>query len=166
MLTRLAWLWRRWDNERRIRRSGWSGIFVGDYDHPPSWVYSIGFLESVGAPEIIAFDLPPRSASALLAQAYHELKTGKLRLVEGAVYLEAEDSRTVWRKVHPSRLDEAWLTLAQVRHAAQTGFLGEFEAFQLVLSNRDRLLPWDDGYPDSLRAAQPELYLPKTSEGA
>ncbi|HEY0647892.1 hypothetical protein [Phenylobacterium sp.] len=35
-----------------------------------------------------------------------------------------------------------------------------FNAFQLVLSDNDGRMPWDDGYDERLRPLQPALYLP------
>ena len=38
----------RWDIDGRIRRSGWTGIYVGDYRSAPAWAYTIGFTHDLG----------------------------------------------------------------------------------------------------------------------
>jgi len=35
-------LWHSRDTDRRIRKHGWTAIYVGDYVSAPSWVYTVG----------------------------------------------------------------------------------------------------------------------------
>jgi hypothetical protein len=164
MFRRLVDSYHRWDIERRVDRLGWTGVYVGDYRTVPTWAYTIGFQLSLGAPEIVVFDLPRPAAENLFCEIYDQLKTGKLAVREGEPWGE---SRCVWRRVHPSRFEDDehhWLGLAQmydtVLSAARGGPLIEFEAFQLVLSDNDGHLPWEPGYDERLRAMQRELYIP------
>ncbi|WP_414693951.1 DUF4262 domain-containing protein [Phenylobacterium sp.] len=48
----------RWHTKRRVRRHGWTAIYVGDYQSAPTWAYTIGFHASFGAPEVVVFDVP------------------------------------------------------------------------------------------------------------
>jgi len=152
----------RWDIDGRIRRRGWTGIYVGDYRHAPSWAYTIGLLVTLGAPEIIVFDLPKPVADALLGEVFRQLKDGELVIRDGETWGDG-DKPAAWRRVHPSQLandEHPWLGLAETFDAILMVRPREFEAFQLVLSDGQGCFPWDAGYDERLRPLQPELYLP------
>ncbi len=147
------------DTDRRIDRHGWTGIYVGDYSTAPTWVYSIGFTEALGRPEVVVFDLPQAAANGILWQIFRELKDGRLQLVDGATW-DTADHLCVWRKVHQSQIesDDRWFTLALMRHALVSGEMDGVEVFQLVLSDEDGHLPWDAEYDERLRERQPALW--------
>jgi hypothetical protein len=153
----------RWDTERRVRRHGWTAIYVGDYRTSPTWAYTVGFLSSLGAPEVILFDVPQESANGIFWKVFQELKAGELVMRDGEAWASAEKP-VVWREVHPSRYvdnEEPWLGLAQTMACIQaTPSSPEFRAFQLVLSDQDGRLPWEPQYDERLRPLQRELYLP------
>jgi uncharacterized protein DUF4262 len=160
------WLWdalRKRSVERSVRRHGWTGIYVGDYSTAPTWAYTIGFRASLAAPEIVVFDLPPASADAVFHELYRQLKTGELVIGDGELWRADEGARSVWRKVHPSRFvddEEPWLGIALVFDNISNRQPGDFEAYQLVLSDADGRLPWDAGYDERLRPRQRALYEP------
>lgn len=151
--------WHRRDTRKRVEKDGWTAIYVGDYDRAPSWVYSVGFQSTLGQPEVIAFDMPRRSAAQFVAQVFDELRDGRLVLEDGRGWVTAS-TRCVWRKVREEHLGE-WLTLAFVPALLSGGL----EAYQLVLSDSDGRLPWETGYDERLRALQPSLYEPPAAQG-
>jgi hypothetical protein len=160
--------WSRWRTKARVQRHGWTAIYVGDYDGELSWVYTIGFRRTLGAPEVIAFDLPTDVANALLWQVFRELESGELSLRDGERWGDPSEPQACWRRVHPSRLEddeEPWLGLSRTFDLVN-GLAGDFEAFQLVLSDHEGRLPWEPGYDERLRAKQRELYLPRLAEAA
>lgn len=151
----------RFDIQRRIDQHGWTGIYVGDYHSAPTWAYTIGFHSSFGAPEIIVFDMPAENAQGLFWEVFEELRTGKLVLKDGERWRPEEiPNPVVWRRVHPSKLqngEDRWLGIAE----AFQGVLcpqDEFVAYQLVLSDPDGRLPWERGYDERLRSRQPALW--------
>lgn len=162
MLYRLLAEWHAFGLARRIRKHGWTAMYVGDYTSAPTWVYTLGFDETLNQPEIVVFDVQQTDANPLLWRAYEELKSGGLVLEDGKTWVEDEQARLVWRKVHPSQIDnaEGWLTFAVERRKRRTGRGSDLEAFQLVLSDAERRMPWDEGYDERLRLRQPALYLP------
>ena len=172
MFELLGRLFRRGDDtERRVRKHGWTGIYVGDYSTSPTWAYTIGFLTTLGAPEVIVFDLPQQAANNLFHEVFRQLKSGELTLQDGRRWPPGEET-CAWRKVHSSRFDDPenkWLGLAEmydtVLGAAESQAKlekawSEFEAFQLVLSDNDGRFPWEPEYDERLRPRQRELYLP------
>ncbi len=168
MFERLRDAWELFDIDRRVRRHGWTAIYVGAYGDPPSWVYSVGFDELLDQPEIIVFDVTREAATDLLWEAYQQLKDGELRLDDGAVWTGFDGIAPIWRKVHPSQVSgaEGWLKLAARRRHKRTGQRFGPEAFQLVLPGPAGLFPWDDGYNEHLRHRQPALYLPENDPDA
>lgn len=163
----LRW-WHNRDTDRRIRKHGWTAIYVGDYASAPTWVYTVGIDETLGQPELVIFDVPMESASELLWRAFHELKEGVLVLEDGKPWLTGETEHpVVWRRVHHSQIEgpAGWFTLAVVRRALHRSQMFGLEVFQLVLSDGDGRLPWEPGYDERLRALQPALYLPLTDDG-
>jgi hypothetical protein len=150
----------------RVEEHGWTAIYVGDYATAPTWTYTIGFDETLGQPEVIVFDIPQDAANALLWEVFTQIKDGRLVLEDGKVWPEGEEHPCVWRKVHPTQLEggEGWFTLANMRSLARNRTPFGFEAFQLVLSDNEGRLPWQDGYDERLRPLQPALYMPREPE--
>jgi hypothetical protein len=163
MLKKLWDAWQRHDLTQKIRRHGWTGIYVGDYSIAPTWAYTIGFRSSLGAPEIIVFDLPQASANAVFHEVYRQLKSGEIALGDGEPWKPEEKGRFVWRKVRPDRFiedEQPWLGIAVSFDAIFNRQSGDFEAYQLVLSDGEHRLPWDEGYDERLRPRQRALYEP------
>lgn len=169
MFERLWWNWRHRDLRKSIDRHGWSAIYVGDYHSAPSWAYTMGFRSSLGAPEVIVFDVPADGAHGVFHEAYRQLASGELMLRDGEPWPPGETEHPmVWRRVHPSRFDdeEPWLGLAQTVATIFSPQLGPFEAYQLVLSDPHGHLPWESSYDERLRERQPALWEPTISPDA
>jgi len=148
---------------RSIERHGWTAIYVGDYSTAPTWAYTVGFRSSLRAPEIIVFDVPQASADGVFQEAFRQLKTGELVIEDGAPWPPGGEARSVWRKVHPSRFvddEQPWLGIAHTFAHISSPESGDFEAYQLVLSDADHRLPWEPGYDERLRPRQRALYEP------
>jgi hypothetical protein len=166
MLDALERIYHRWDTKRRIRRFGWTAIYVGDYQTAPTWAYTIGFHASLGAPEVIIFDVPMASANGVFHEVYNDLKAGNLVMRDGEEWrLGAHEHPLVWREVHPSRLydndpENPWLGLAEDIATILAPEKGPISAFQLVISDPNGHLPWEPQYDERLRPLQRELYLP------
>jgi hypothetical protein len=149
-----------------VQRHGWTSIYVGDYESLPTWAYTIGFHASLGAPEVVAFDIPMATASGLFHEIYSDLKSGALVMRDGEPWRRGEFvNPLVWRKVHASRLydsdpENPWLGLAEDFATILAPERGPISAFQLVISDHNGHLPWEPQYDESLRPRQRELYLP------
>lgn len=168
MFSRLTLAWVRFGLARRVSTHGWTGVYVGDYRTAPSWTYTLGFDETLDQPEIIIFDIPRDSANALLWEVYRQLKDGRLRLEDSALWSAGEEHPPMWRKVDPSQIAGAvgWLTMAARRRFDRTGKTFGLEAFQLVLPDPEGRFPWEDDYDEHLRRRQPALYLPENDPDA
>lgn len=167
MFGKLRREWHLRDLEKRIQRYGWTAIAVGDYESTPSWVYTLAFDETLGAPELILFDVPLSIANGLLHRAFNDLKSGELVLQDNEPWIIDGDRYGVWRSVHPSQIDgpDLWLAAAVNRREKRTGARVGLEAFQLVLADENARLPWEPEYNERLRMKQPALYLAATDYG-
>jgi hypothetical protein len=170
MLGKLFDAWRRRRDARhkddiagRIERHGWTAIYVGDYITAPTWAYTIGYQRSLGAPEIVVFDIPQESANALFFEVFREIQSRELVVRDGERWRPA-DGAMVWRKVHPSRFvddpENPWLGLAVDFGLLLGEASQEFEAYQLVMGDADGNLPWEPGYDERLRPRQRALWEP------
>ena len=156
------------DLEARIETHGWTAIYVGDYQTAPTWTYTLGFRETLGQPEVIVFDIPQDAANGLLWEVFQQLKDGRLVLEDGKVWPEGEERPCVWRKVDQTQIESELgrFTLATMRSIVRTGMPYDFDAYQLVLSDNDGRMPWDEGYDERLRSLQPGLYLRLADEAS
>src|SRR4051794_40090921 len=106
--------WHQRDIENRVRKHGWTAIYVGDYRTAPTWTYTIGFDETLGQPEILIFDIDQPGANALLQKAFNDLKAGLLTLTDSQPWMDCDDRLGVWRRVHQSQIDtpDGWFAAA------------------------------------------------------
>jgi hypothetical protein len=154
------------DTKDRVDRFGWTAIYVGDYQTAPTWAYTIGFHRSLGAPEVVVFDVPQDVANGLFHEIYKDLKSGALVIRDGEEWRPgAFEHPLVWREVHSSRLydndpENAWLGLAEDFATVLAPQSGPIRAVQLVMSDPHGRMPWEAGYDESLRHLQRELWEP------
>ncbi|WP_293676149.1 DUF4262 domain-containing protein [uncultured Phenylobacterium sp.] len=167
MLERLRRAWHERGIDRRVAKRGWTAIYVGDYRSAPTWVYTVGFDETLGQPEIVLFDATQMDANTLLWMAHEALRTGSLELRDGEAWALEDEVFGVWREVHASQIDteDAWLGAAVNRRQRRTGRRDGLRAFQLVIPDDAHRYPWEDGYNEHLRHRQAALYLPAEDYG-
>lgn len=164
LLDRLRSWWVQRDQDRAIRRHGWTGIYVGDYRTAPTWAYTIGLDETLGHPEIVVFDAPQEAVNALFWRVFEEIRTAELVIEDGLEWPVGEEGRAAWRKVHPDHVDE-WLTFACMRRASRTGEVVGLAAYQFVLADAGGHLPWEPGYDEGLRHLQKPLWQAPETQG-
>lgn len=139
--------WAKWGFLRRILRYGWTGNYIPATDSETSFAYSIGLWEHLDAPELIVFGADPEVSHGLLKQAHAELRTGQLKLADKAPWRLGGNGgpRLVWRAVHPSQIRAEYFSVAiwyrQHRKLGREGF----SAFQLVISDENGVMPWEEG---------------------
>lgn len=142
-----------------IAKFGWSGIHVPEDDEGPGFSYSIGFWESLAAPEVIVFGLNGDLMHNVLWEMFHQLKAGK-RLTDGECWSNLIESHDcISRPVHSTRIKEYFgYAIWYRRYRAGNPQLA---AFQLFWPGKgDRLYPWEEGAHAAVRRHQPLLYLP------
>ncbi len=143
-----------------IETHGWHGVHVFDPElATPNFTYTIGFPQTLNAPEFIVFGLHRDVMDDMLREVFKQVKTG--RKVEA-------DQR--WRGLNPDfdcigkKADHPDLftryAAAADRFWKHNGHAGHPAMVQLVWPGLvDGLYPWDKGCRDSVIAAQPKLWV-------
>jgi hypothetical protein len=126
-----------------------------------SYVYTVGFWETLGAPEVVIAGVPEDVANGLLWTAFQEIRDGRLKLTEHASWATLrEHGDYVWRQVHPSQWTEKnFATGFWYRHR-QAGRPQPPTAFQLVSPGENGRLPWQTDYVEEYRSEQSAFYEP------
>ncbi|MBI4882736.1 MAG: DUF4262 domain-containing protein [Actinobacteria bacterium] len=119
---------------------------------PPfaGYVYTIGFPEAFGFPEVVLFGLTPSAARGLFDMIADMLRGGtEIPLgVELTGFFDGE-LRCVFAPLTPQRAGELLQTAVAWRRGVAPA------AVQLLWPDRNGFLPTEDGFDQRLRLAQP-----------
>ena len=121
-------------------------------EHPsPGFVYTIGFPERFGFPEVVIFGLTPVASKGILDLVAQQLEAGvTVPLDVPIVGLLDNDLRCVFATIDEDR-SEGFFATGRAWHR------GAFSIVQLMWPDRQGWLPFEDGFDHRLRAAQPVL---------
>ncbi len=160
MLQSISIAYHRWDLLRRIRKHGWTAVYVPD-ERFVAFSYTIGFPDALDMPEIIIFGADPVASNELFSTAAEQLRSGDLRMEDRCDWPPWEGCpRVAWRAVHPSQIRREFFNVA-IWHRERRGLSRyDLRAFQLVFADQAGALPWEEGYDQSYRPQQNELWLP------
>lgn len=146
-----------------IDRIGWAcqGVFPGLHDEDPRcWVYTVGFGPSLGHPELAMFGLPFEITCEILNGVGERLRVG------GPAWIDGETRTDVVGPQDGVDMPVCAVTVAPDYHADHFGVairyyrehaLGEPTFLQLMWPDSKGLLPWQDGFDEQMRDAQPIL---------
>jgi len=152
------------DEERlleNIRDFGWHGEWVAGADGEPPFVYSIGFIETLGAPEFIVFGLRLEVMHDMLWAVFRQISAGAAVLPDARWPEAIPGFEAVSRPVHSTQLPRGHFGSAALRHVTRGKALESFRGVQLFWPSRiERLYPWQDGCPEDVVALQPRLDAP------
>lgn len=142
---KLAWV---------IEEQGWVAEPVAPRQDPspvPGYTYTIGFEGTFGRPEVVIFGLTPVAARGLLGLIADQ-HAGGVELPVGAVFvgLLENDLPCALLQVDPGHDAELFADGVDLHD-------GPFRTLQFVWPDRDGHLPWDEGYDERLRLAQPVI---------
>jgi len=140
--------------EWMIETHGWAMEPVGartDTDPPfAGYVYTIGYPEAFGFPEVVIFGLTPSAARGLFHMIADMLRGGtEIPLGAELVGLFDNDLRCVFAPIAHERLVELLGTAVAWRKGAQ------FQAVQLLWPDRNGFLPTEAGFDRRMVLAQP-----------
>jgi hypothetical protein len=136
-----------------VETQGWCAEPVAPNADPPSpgYTYTIGFEETFDFPEVVIFGLTPVASRGLLEMIATHLEAGGEIPVGVFVGLLDND------------LPAAMLPIQMPDHSdlfpgvAQYSGRDDFRIRQFLWPDRGGKLPWDEGYDDRLRMAQPVI---------
>lgn len=134
--------------EEVIKKHGMS-IIITECDlgngHSTYLSYTVG-LSDINLPEIFVFGIDPDNASYILNSAANLAKSYELKT--DVPVTEVCNLAVMFKAVEPSSAEE-YIRMANNR-ARQS-----LPAIQLVWPDADGVFPWETGYDESLRNAQP-----------
>jgi len=142
--------------EWMIETNGWAlePVLARPQDEPPtpSYAYSIGVPEAVGFPEIAVFGLAPAAANGLVTLVVDACRGGTdIPLGVELVGLLDNELRCLFA---PIDLDEhgEWFPTAFAWYRGEP-----FSIVQLLFPDRNGFMPYETGYDQRMRLAQPVL---------
>jgi len=146
--------------EWMIETNGWALESVApnsESDPPvPAQAYTIGLPTLLGFPEIVVFGLTPAAANGLIGMVVDALRGGtEIPIGVELVGLLDNDLRCVFAEVDPDSFPDEFTT-------ARAWYRGEpFAIVQLLYPDRNGFMPYETGFEQRMRLAQPVLgHLP------
>lgn len=138
-----------------VRQYGWYLANVGDGN--PSFLYTIGLMQTYHHPELIIFGLDAENAYALFSQLVHDIRVG-VSFAEPGVYtvsIGGDEHRVGFRQVHPTQ-HPLYLGFA-MGFMTNIGRIGELQAVQAFWPDSQGKFPFDVGCDLSVYELQPRL---------
>lgn len=133
-----------------ITKYGLSVIAVPSDGKTPSLAYSVGLWQGHHHPEIVTFGLPPRVAHVIINDIGKGVLAGK-KFKDGDIVKKLANFPVALVSVPKDRFEGVLnVCLAFYEHS-------EFEALQLVWPDREGRFPWQNGFDEKFRRAQPLL---------
>jgi len=157
--------WSIWRSLKKdVAKRGWTIVHLDGANHRgPTWAYTIGLWEFAQAPELIVFGHDLLWSNGLLSEALKQLQSGLV--LQDMLRWSLEGFEGTWRRVDPMHIQsEEWFNGARRYKREMTGD-ETFEAFQLVTPDEGGKYPWEDGFNESWRHYQNELYLAAPQPG-
>lgn len=150
-LDKLAWV---------IEDQGWVADPVDPVEGPPAragYTYTIGFETAFGQPEVVIFGLQAVAARGLLGMVADQ-HGGGVQLPVDATFVGLLEGDLPCALLPVDLAEHAELFADAVAFHARSGLVpGAWRMLQFVWPDRSGLLPWDAGYDERLRVAQPVI---------
>ncbi|HRB71488.1 MAG TPA: DUF4262 domain-containing protein [Flavobacterium sp.] len=134
-----------------IDQFGLQVIMVSSTNYLPSFAYSIGLTTTYNHPEIICFGLSNETAHEIINDVAAIIKRG-VQIKKENIYTEIfQDSRATFLKVDERNIQDYFGTALN--------YYGDrnFEALQLVWTDRNDKFPWEEGFEEEFLYKQPLL---------
>lgn len=139
------------DIKLNIDKFGFQVIMVGSTCYCPSFAYSIGLTQKFNHPEIICFGLPNDIGHAIINDIAEIVQKGE-KIESGKIYTEIfSESRATFLKVDKRNIGDYF--------GAALNYYGDksFEALQVVWTDRNDKLPWENNFEEEFLFKQPLL---------
>lgn len=139
-----------------IETNGWALEPVApraDTDPPvPAYAYTIGVPALIGFPEIVVFGLTPVAANGLIGMVIDALRGGtEIPIGVELVGLLDNELRCLFAPVDLA-------TAGALFETARAWYRGEpFQLVQLVYPDRNGFMPYEPGFEQRMRLAQPVI---------
>lgn len=136
-----------------VETNGWCAEPVAAMEDPPTpgYTYTIGFETSYDHPEVVIFGLQPVMARGLIEMLAIHIDAGGV--IPDGMFVGLLDND----------LPAAMLPIDMEEHgelfpgATRFHRRDDYRVCQFVWPDRNGMLPWDEGYDNRLRLAQPVI---------
>jgi len=151
-----------------VQKHGWYALSIAEgEDRQPSFLYSIGLMQSCKHPELIMFGQEPSSVHALFSELYRQIRSGRsfAEPCVQTVSMVGVEHRVGFREVHPTQ-HPVYLGYA-MGYCRYLGRMSELKATQAFWPDRSGKFPFEVGCDLSVCELQPRLDLgltPRESE--
>lgn len=134
-----------------IETFGLSVIIIEATDYLPSFAYSIGLWQKFNHPEIICFGLRTQTLHTIINDVADLIKNGQV-IQAGKTYDNIfENSKTEFLNVDKRNLGDYFGTAIDFYNSK------DFQALQLVWTDRNDKFPWEKGFEEDFIYKQPLL---------
>ncbi len=136
-----------------VEEQGWAAEPVAPVDGPPpqpAYTYTIGFEATFDRPEVVVVGLRPVAARGLIGMVADQHRGG-VELPVGQLFTGLLDGglRCCLLDVDTTECAGMFPTLDRFTDGAP------YRIQQFIWPDRNGVLPWEDGYEERLRLAQP-----------
>lgn len=142
-----------------VREHGWHVMGVGG-GHAPDWAYSIGLWHSHRSPEVCLAGVPLNTAMQLVNIIGGQIRDGRPLAPDERRDDVINGYPVAIRPVHPGWYKA--LFGAGLDYARQP----PWPMVQAFWPDKSGLFPWEKGFDEGLREAQPLLWLPRAEHPA
>lgn len=139
---------------RDVEELGFSAVGVFGGREGPGFTYSIG-LGEIGAPELVIWGLPHEIGHAFIGMYYEKAKGGWRPKDWERCSDFATDYDCVFRRVDPEVAKDT--ATMSILHAEAAG-RDNFELFAMVWPDTAGKFPWEEGFNEKYRRAQPDVW--------
>ncbi len=134
-----------------IDKFGLQVIMVGSTSYCPSFAYSIGLTKSFNHPEIICFGLPNDLGHAIINDIAELIRNGETFKAGNISTNIFQNSKAAFINVDKRNIKDYFGAALNYYEDS------EFDALQVVWTDRNDNLPWEDNFEDEFRFQQPLL---------
>ncbi|WTW93452.1 DUF4262 domain-containing protein [Streptomycetaceae bacterium NBC_01309] len=143
-----------------VREHGWTVVAVPADEHGPAFAYTVGLPHTAHVPELAMLGLPIQVMHTLLNNIASRIRDGAPAadgtrvdgLLAAGLALVLKDADPGW---HPTFFGQtAWFHRAAV------------PVRQVVWPDPAGVFPWEDGFDQACRTAQPTLWIPPDRDRA
>ena len=138
-----------------IAKYGWHLIQVNADEQGPSFVYSIGMMETLDHPEVIMFGLAPKLMASVINDVGRQVRNGRNFAELGLFEDLLEGYRCKFTPIH-ERWHTEYLGYA-MWHRRSVGKAGTLKALECLWPDKTGRFPDEDGCSEVVVARQPLL---------
>lgn len=136
-----------------IRSEGFAFICISADETVPPYAYTVGITETYGCPELLIFGVGEQIANVVFHAVVDKIKNGS-RFVDGDLLVDVLNLPCAIKAIS----DEAARPFALNVFARYEGASQRPSFQQIVYPDRASVFPWEQGYDESMRPIQIELW--------